>query len=133
MLVVRFVVSYEGPVIDLAPDHRCGRYPIECAVEAVSRTSERRPGRGVSMDNLLGQSGSVRTPDAVAARVFSDAKRAFGGLADDALLERVARDAVDEFYHGSIKVTTFIPVLAMRRVRDLLESGPASLEAAGES
>ena len=85
------------------------------------------------MDSLLGQSESVRTPAAMTSRVFADAKRAFGGLADDAILERYARDAVDELCRGSIKVTTFVPVLAMRRVRDLLERGPVSVEAAAEA
>ncbi|HEY7033406.1 MAG TPA: hypothetical protein VH482_18845 [Thermomicrobiales bacterium] len=85
------------------------------------------------MDGLLGRSESARTPAAMTARVSADAKRAFGGLADDAILERLARVAVNELCHGSTKVTTFIPVLAMRRVRDLLEGGPASLETAGEA
>jgi hypothetical protein len=85
------------------------------------------------MESLLGQSESVRTPEAMTARVFADAKRAFGGLADDVILERFARDAVGELCDGSIKVTTFVPVLAIRRVRDLIEGQPASLEAAGEA
>jgi hypothetical protein len=85
------------------------------------------------MDSLLGQSESVRTPAAMTARVFADAKRAFSGLADEAMLERFAGDAIDELCRGSIKVTTFVPVLAMRRVRDLLEAGPATLEAAAEA
>jgi len=59
------------------------------------------------------------------ACVLADAKRAFGGQADEAVLERFATDAVAELCDGSIKVTTFVPVLAMRRVRDLLETGPA--------
>ncbi len=85
------------------------------------------------MDSLLGQSESVRTPAAMTARVFADAKRAFSNVADEAVLEQFARDAVDELCRGSIKVTTFVPVLAMRRVRDLLEAGPVALEAAGEA
>jgi hypothetical protein len=67
------------------------------------------------------------------ARVLADAKRAFGGKADEAILERFAKDAVDELCRGSIKVTTFVPVLAMRRVRDLLETGPAALPAIGDA
>ena len=62
------------------------------------------------MDSLLGQSESVRTPAAMTARVLADAKRAFSNLADEAVLERFARDAVDELCRGSIKVTTFVPV-----------------------
>ena len=85
------------------------------------------------MDSLLGQGESVRTPAAMTARVFADAKRAFSGLADEAILERFARDAVNELCRGSIKVTTFVPVLAMRRVREMLEASPVSLEMAGEA
>ena len=85
------------------------------------------------MDSLLGQSESVRTPAAMSARVYADAKRAFSGLADDAILEQLARDAVNELCDGSVKVTTFVPVLAMRRVRDVLEGGPVPIVAAGEA
>jgi hypothetical protein len=85
------------------------------------------------MDGLLGQSESVRNPAAMTARVLADAKRAFGAKMDEAVLERVARDAVDELCRDSIKVTTFVPVLAMRRVRDLLETGPAALPATDDA
>lgn len=85
------------------------------------------------MNSLLGQSEAVRTPAAMTARVFADAKRAFGGKTDEAVLERFAQDAVDELCRGSIKVTTFVPVLAMRRVRDLIETGPAALPATGDA
>jgi hypothetical protein len=85
------------------------------------------------MDSLLGQSESVRTPAAMTARVLADAKRTFSDVVDEAVLERFARDAVDELCRGSIKVTTFVPVLAMRRVRDRLQSGPAALPVAGDA
>jgi hypothetical protein len=74
------------------------------------------------MDTLLGQSESVRTPAAMTARVLADARRSFNGI-DDAVLEQFAREAVAELCGDSIKVTTFVPVLAMRRVRDLLQAG----------
>lgn len=64
---------------------------------------------------------SAMTPSAITARVVTDAKRAFSSLRDDAQVERVARQAVDEFWQDQVKVTAFIPVLAIRRVRDLLE------------
>ncbi|MEA2514570.1 MAG: hypothetical protein QOF01_4662 [Thermomicrobiales bacterium] len=86
------------------------------------------------MDSLLGQSESVRTPAAMTARVFADAKRAFSDLADEAMLERFAHQAVDELYRDSTTVTTFLPVLALRRVRDLLETRPAvTVAAAGDA
>jgi hypothetical protein len=78
------------------------------------------------MDTLLGQSESVRTPASMTARVLADAKRTYDGVVDDAVLERFAREAVDELCGDSIKVTTFVPVLAMRRVRDLLDAGQST-------
>ncbi len=61
------------------------------------------------------------TPSAITARVVLDAKRAFSNGRDEERVERVARQAVEEFWSGKVKVTTFIPVLAIRRIRDLLE------------
>ena len=70
------------------------------------------------MESLLSQSHSAQTPATMTARVLNDAKRAYGGFSDQAYLERCARDAVAEIWGESIKVTTFVPVLAMRLVRD---------------
>jgi len=61
------------------------------------------------------------TPSAITARVVLDAKRAFSAVRDEERVERVARQAVEEFWNSKVKVTTFIPVLAIRRIRDLLE------------
>ena len=85
------------------------------------------------MDGLLGQSEAIRTPAAITARVLADAKRVFGGKTDEAVLERIAKEAVDELCRGSIKVTTFVPVLAMRRVRELLETGSGVLPATADA
>ena len=81
------------------------------------------------MESLLGRSDSVRTPAAMIARVLADAKRTFRDVTDEAFLERIAREAVDELCRDSIKVTSFIPVLAMRRVRDRLAQGSAEGDA----
>ncbi len=86
------------------------------------------------MDGLFSQSEAARTPAAMTARVFADAKRTYSHLADEAMLERCSRQAVDELVCDSTKVTTFVPVLALRRVRDLLEKRPtATLEAARDA
>jgi hypothetical protein len=80
------------------------------------------PGRGVKMEALLGEQESVRSVDAITRKLVIDAKRSFEGVADDAFLEQCARDAVNEIWRDSIKVTTFVPVLAMRRVREIVSS-----------
>jgi hypothetical protein len=63
------------------------------------------------------------------ARVLADAKRTFRDVTDEAFLERIAREEVDELCQDSIKVTTFVPVLALRRIRDRLAQGPAEGDA----
>jgi hypothetical protein len=73
------------------------------------------------MEALLGQQDSLKTPEAVTKRITIEARRVFEGQAGDAQLEGFARDAVTEIWGDSIKVTTFVPVLAMRRVRELVE------------
>lgn len=84
------------------------------------------------MESLLGQSDATRTPAAITARVLADAKRSFSSLADEAMLERITNVAVDEFFSNTMKVTTFVPVLALRRVRDLLAlRSDRAIEAAG--
>ncbi|MCC6790205.1 MAG: hypothetical protein IT336_00885 [Thermomicrobiales bacterium] len=74
------------------------------------------------METLLGGQEAIRTPDAVTKRLVIDAKRNFGNVTDDALLEQAARDAVNEIWQDSIKVTTFVPVLAMRRMREIVSN-----------
>ena len=53
-------------------------------------------------------------------RVVADAKRLYGSLVNDVVLEHHAREATAEIWTDSIKVTHFVPVLALRRVRETL-------------
>ena len=53
-------------------------------------------------------------------RVVADAKRLYGSLMDDIALEQHAREATAEIWTDSIKVTNFVQVLALRRVRERL-------------
>jgi hypothetical protein len=86
------------------------------------------------MENLLGQRESTRTPAAMTARVAADARRAFSSRADDVVIDRYVRQAVEEFALDTVRVTTFVPVLVLRRVRELLESSPvATSRAAAEA
>lgn len=73
------------------------------------------------MEQLSGQRDALRSITAVKVRVASDAKRAYQQINDDAFFERCADSAVDELWPSSVKVTTFIPVLAMRRIRDMVD------------
>ena len=53
-------------------------------------------------------------------RVVADAKRLYGTLVNEVVLEQRAREATAELWTDSIKVTHFVPVLALRRVREML-------------
>lgn len=53
-------------------------------------------------------------------RVVADAKRLYGGLVSDVVLEQRAIEATAEVWTDPIKVTHFVPVLALRRVREML-------------
>lgn len=85
------------------------------------------------METLLGGQEALRSADAVMRRVLVDAKRNFEGIADDAFLEAAAREAVSELWQDSVKVTSFIPVLAMRRMREIVfEHEPVLAGATGD-
>lgn len=79
------------------------------------------------MDYFVGQQRSTKSPAALAARVTIDAKRAFGNWADDREIDRYVRQAMDELTVQPLRVSTFVPVLALRRVRELLEAHPVAM------
>jgi hypothetical protein len=56
----------------------------------------------------------------VSDRVVADAKRLYGSLVNDVVLEQHAREATAEIWTDPIRVTHFVPVLALRRVREKL-------------
>lgn len=62
----------------------------------------------------------LATPDQLMARVMRDAKRQMVGVAPDAL-ERYVQSAVGSLCTERTRVTTFIPVLALRDVRAMVE------------
>lgn len=63
-----------------------------------------------------------QTPDRalMCDRVVADAKRLYGCLVNDVVLEQHAREATAEIWTDAIRVTHFVPVLALRRVREKL-------------
>jgi hypothetical protein len=87
-----------------------------------------------AMEGLFGQRESSKSPAAMTARVAADARRAFRSRADDVVIDQYVLQAVNEFALDTVRVTTFVPVLALRRVRELLEANPeATLEVAVEA
>lgn len=85
------------------------------------------------MEGFGGQLDVLTTPASMTARVLNDARRAWGDEIEAPLLERCAREAVADLWRDSIRVRTFVPVLALRQIREMLEQGgrtPAEGEAA---
>ena len=74
------------------------------------------------MERFTGQQESLSSPAAMTDRVLDDARRAFRDVADAAFLERCAREAVAALWSDSIKVKSFVPLLALREIRDALEA-----------
>jgi hypothetical protein len=70
---------------------------------ALPETNEQAPDRALMSD-----------------RVVADAKRLYGSLVNDVVLEQHAREATAEIWTDPIRVTHFVPVLALRRVREKL-------------
>jgi membrane glycosyltransferase len=58
----------------------------------------------------------VPTQEAVIARVTRDASRIYGDTIEEATLAAWAEVAVSDLWGESVKVTTFLPVLAMRQI-----------------
>ncbi len=77
------------------------------------------------MDGFGGQGEPQITPASMTTRVLNDARRAWGDEVEAPVLERCAREAVADLWRDSIKVRTFVPVLALRQIRDMLDQrGP---------
>lgn len=70
------------------------------------------------MDGLPGQE-RLTSPEMIRARVLKDAKRSHEGVAP-ADLERCVQVAVNNLWTEQTRVTSFIPVLALRDVREML-------------
>lgn len=64
----------------------------------------------------LGVQGLAPTQEAVIARVTRDARRIYGDTIEEATLASWAEIAVTDLWGESVKVTTFLPVLAMRQI-----------------
>lgn len=67
----------------------------------------------------FGRQAGQDDPELVTERVLDEARRAFGWL-DEVFLEQIVHDAIADLWGDSIQVTTFVPVLAMRRVREVV-------------
>ena len=71
------------------------------------------------MEGLPGHD-RLRTPDMVRARVLQEAQRRMTHV-EATELESCVQAAVSGLWTEQTRVTTFIPVLALREVREILE------------
>jgi len=71
---------------------------------------------------LLETNEQVPDRASMCERVLADAKRLYGSLVNDVVLEQHAREATAEIWTDSIRVTRFVPVLALRRLREKLDA-----------
>ena len=74
------------------------------------------------MESVLGN-GNAPTAASVAEKVVADAQRSFAAGVDATLLERQVHEIVAQLWTESTKVKTFIPVLALRDLRNRLDNG----------
>ena len=79
------------------------------------------PGAGVVMEGFGGQGDTISTPAPMTARILNDARRVWGNEIEVPVPERCAEEAFAELRRDSIKVRTFVPVLALRQIRDMLD------------
>lgn len=77
------------------------------------------------MEAILERERTV-TPESMRTRVFSEARRSFPDGISDADLERCVEQAVSGIWTDETRVTSFISVLALREVRQLVERSAAS-------
>ena len=81
------------------------------------------------MDDLLSESGSVNNCSGMTVRVIRDAVRYFGPDVDRHSVERFATRAVADLWQEPVRVKTYIPVLAMREIRAMLDGDGLALAA----
>ena len=81
------------------------------------------------VEQFVSQQDSLSTPAAMTVRVLNDARRTLGEEIDETFLERCAREAVDALWSDEIRVKTFVPVLALRQIREAVDARSDELSA----
>ncbi len=72
------------------------------------------------MEPLLGESNATLSVESVRAKVVAEACKRYAGRGVRTDVEAAANRAVDELLSEGVRVTAFIPVLALRKVREEL-------------
>ncbi|MCA9859109.1 MAG: hypothetical protein KC438_05265 [Thermomicrobiales bacterium] len=61
---------------------------------------------------------AASTPEAISKRVLDDSRRMYGSWVDDDVLQNWVSSALTSLLTDSTRVTIFVPVLAMRVIRE---------------
>lgn len=75
------------------------------------------------MDQFNTAQPAAQTADTLLQKVLTDARVIFGDRATEAELDSLVKSAVHDLYGDSIRVSTFVPLLAIRQVRESLDAG----------
>jgi hypothetical protein len=71
----------------------------------------------------------ARTSQTISARVLAESRRTYGEMVDDLIIQAWVSVAIGSLLTEQTRVTQFVPVLAMRQIRELA-SNHVSSEAA---
>ena len=78
---------------------------------------------------LLGDAALLDRP-AMVERVAAYAKRHYAGEVDESLLEEWAEEAVAHVWGEGLRVSAFVPMLALREIRERVLAARAAVSAA---
>lgn len=68
--------------------------------------------------NDQGVASFAKTRQTISARVLAESRRSYGAMVDESTLEAWVSAAISSLLTEQTRVTQFIPVLAMRDIRD---------------
>lgn len=80
-----------------------------------------------AVERGIAQQESLRTPGAMRARILADAVSAFGDKTEPEFLEACVDTVVEQLWTDTPRVTNFIPLLALRRIRDIVGDEAAGM------
>ncbi len=68
----------------------------------------------------------AKTAQVISARVLAESRRAYGAVIDESTLQVWVTASLDSLLTERTRVTTFVPLLAMRDIRSLVEQYQAA-------
>jgi hypothetical protein len=74
------------------------------------------------MDAVIDAETATTARATMSERVYADARRMFAADVDEVVLETQVAQVLENLWTESTRVTTFIPVLALRDLRDRIGS-----------